>query len=95
MVGAMVMAIAKVHWRNGFWNTKKGIEFPLQLLAAAVALGLSGAGAYSLDTLLDLHLPAGIFLILALAALVTDGVGLALSRPAAPAAPSAPPPFAA
>ena len=95
MVGAMVMAIAKVHWRNGFWNTKKGIEFPLQLLAAAVALGLSGAGAYSLDTLLDLHLPAGIFLILALAALVTDGVGLALSRPAAPAAPAAPPPFAA
>lgn len=86
MLGAMVMAIAKAHWRNGFWNAKKGIEFPLQLLAAAVTLGITGAGAYSLDAFFAVHLPVWVFLLLALVALITDGVGLALSRPAAPAA---------
>jgi putative oxidoreductase len=91
MVGAMLMAIAKVHWRNGFWNAKRGIEFPLQLLAAAVALGITGAGRYSLDALFGLHLPVWVFLVLALAALITDGVGLALSRPTAPATTGAPP----
>lgn len=90
MVGAMVMAIVRAHWRNGFWNSKRGIEFPLQLLAAAVALGITGAGAYSLDALFGIHLPVWVFLVLALAALITDGVGLALSRPTAPAAPTAP-----
>lgn len=89
MLGAMVMAIAKAHWRNGFWNAKKGIEFPLQLLAAAVTLGITGAGAYSLDARFGVHLPIWVFLLLALAALLTDGVGLALSRPAALAAPAA------
>ncbi len=91
MVGAMAMAISKVHWRNGFWNAKRGIEFPLQLLAAAVALGITGAGAYSLDALLRLQLPVWVFFILAAAALITVAVGLALSRPAAPATTGAPP----
>lgn len=90
MVGAMVMAIARAHWRNGFWNSKRGIEFPLQLLAAAVVLGVTGAGAYSLDALFDIHLPAWVFLLLALAALITDGVGLALTRPTAPDVPAGP-----
>src|SRR5215469_5171436 len=38
-IGAMSMAIAKSHWRNGFWNSKRGIEFPLQILTIGVALG--------------------------------------------------------
>jgi putative oxidoreductase len=91
MVGAMLMAIGKVHWRNGFWNAKRGIEFPLQLLAAAITLGITGAGAYSLDGLLSLHWPVWVFPILAVAALIADGVGMALSRPAAPATTGAPP----
>ena len=51
-VGAMCMAIAKVHWKNGFFNSKGGLEFPLALLAIAVAVGIAGPGAYSLDSLL-------------------------------------------
>lgn len=83
-VGAMCMAIAKTHWKNGFWNSKRGYEFPLALLAIAVAVGIVGPGAYSLDALLGLRLPdVDVFGALAVAALVVDAIGLLISRPAA------------
>ena len=85
MLGAMFMAIAKAHWKNGFWNSKRGLEFPLQLLAAAVAIGFAGPGSYSLDALFGIALPTPLlFLILALVALIVDIIGLAISRTAAP-----------
>jgi putative oxidoreductase len=95
MFGAMFIAIAKSHWKNGFFNSKRGIEFPLQVLAIGTALGIAGPGAYSLDSLLKLNLPETLlFLILAAAALLVDIVGLTIGRPptAAPAntAPSLP-----
>jgi putative oxidoreductase len=88
MFGAMSMAIAKTHWKNGFWNSKRGLEFPLQLLAIATGIGIAGPGAYALDTLFHIALPeAPLFGILAAVALLTDLLGLALSRPrAAPTA---------
>ena len=77
ILGAMVMAIAKSHWRNGFWNSKRGLEFPLQLLAAGVAVGFAGPGAYSLDHLLGVSLPyPGLFIGLGVAALVVDAIGV-------------------
>jgi len=88
--GAMFMAIAKSHWKNGFWNSKRGLEFPLQLLTAAVAIGFTGAGSYALDALFGIALPAPLlFVILALVALVVDIIGLVMSSAAtATAAPT-------
>jgi len=48
----MVVAILTVHLKAGFFNPG-GIEFPLSLMAASVALIVSGAGALSLDALLE------------------------------------------
>jgi putative oxidoreductase len=51
-IGAtMVVAILTVHLTAGFFNSG-GVEFPLSLLAAAITLVITGAGAYSLDAIL-------------------------------------------
>ena len=48
----MLNAIGSVHWKNGFWNTAGGYEFPLVMLSAVVAVAVTGPGRFSLDRLL-------------------------------------------
>lgn len=80
---AMFMAIVKAHWKNGFWNSKRGLEFPLSLLAAAVTIGLIGPGSYALDALFGIHFPIPLlFLVLAVVGLLVDFLGLFMTRPA-------------
>jgi putative oxidoreductase len=45
----MLGAIATVHISKGFWNGKGGMEFPLALIAAALALVFAGPGRYSVE----------------------------------------------
>ena len=51
LAAVMVGAITLVHAAAGFFNPN-GIEFPLTLMAGALALALAGPGAYSVDALL-------------------------------------------
>ena len=57
VAAAMLTAIFGVHWRNGLWNGKRGIELPFAYLVVAVAVGLTGPGKYSLDHALGIALP--------------------------------------
>jgi putative oxidoreductase len=45
----MLVAILTVHLANGFFASEGGYEFPLVLLAACVALAVTGAGEAALD----------------------------------------------
>jgi putative oxidoreductase len=51
LVADMLGAIVLVHFANGFW-VPAGVEFVMTLMAAALALVLGGAGAYSVDEMI-------------------------------------------
>src|SRR5262245_3323706 len=38
IVAQTIVIVFHVHWPRGFWNTDRGIEYPLQLAVIAVAL---------------------------------------------------------
>ena len=82
IAGTMLVAVATVHWANGFWSTKRGYEFNLTILAAVAAVALAGPGTYSLDQLLGFHPPEPITLVVGTIALVVGVIGtLALRSP--------------
>jgi putative oxidoreductase len=69
ILGSMIVAILKVHLRRGFFNQGGGFEFPLVLAVMAFAIGLVGAGPYSLDAVLGIRLPEPWTYVIALAAM--------------------------
>ena len=86
IAGAMLVAIALVHWPKGFWNSKGGFEFNLSILGAIAAIALAGAGADSLDAVLRIRLPEP-FTLIAGAVAMLIGVGVALGTRAPQSAP--------
>ena len=90
IAGAMLVAVATVHWANGFWNGKRGYEFNLTLLASVAAIALAGPGTYSLDQALGIHLAEPLTLLVGTAALLI-GVGVALGMRAPAPAPETKP----
>jgi putative oxidoreductase len=58
IVSVMIVAAATVHWQHGVFAQNNGIEVPLLYSVAAVAIGLIGNGAYSLDAVFGLTWPA-------------------------------------
>jgi putative oxidoreductase len=57
IIGAMSVAIIKVHLPKGFWNHDGGMEYPLVLAVLAFVIGLVGPGPYSLDRAFGVRLP--------------------------------------
>ncbi len=54
ILAVMLVAIVTVHWRNGWFTAKNGVELPLLFASAIGAIGLAGYGRYSLDSALGL-----------------------------------------
>jgi putative oxidoreductase len=88
IVAVMIVAAVSVHWQHGVFAATNGIEVPLLYATGAVALALTGPGAYSVDALAGLTqywTLAAVWSALAIGAI--GGVAnLALRRPAAQAA---------
>jgi putative oxidoreductase len=51
VAGVMFVAIATVHWRNGFFNSSGGYELNLLIVAVAIGLAMTGPGTISIDHL--------------------------------------------
>jgi putative oxidoreductase len=57
MISVMLVAVIKVHWKNGLFASKNGIEIPLLYASAALIFAVVGFGPYSLDRLAGIHDP--------------------------------------
>lgn len=87
ILAVMLVASTLVHWTHGFWNAAGGVEFPLTIGLASIALALTGFGRFALDrvTNVDLHEPAIVAAAMGaavLGALVSIATTHARSRPA-------------
>ena len=56
IIGVMINAIISVHWRNGVWNERGGLEYPLVMSTAVAALAFVGPGDVSIDGAFNLEL---------------------------------------
>ena len=77
IAGAMLVAIALVHWPKGFFNSKGGFEFNLSILGAVAAVALIGPGPISIDAAFHIWLPEPATLVV-MSVLTLVGVGTAL-----------------
>lgn len=55
IVSVMLVAMVTVHLKHSFFASTNGIEVPLLYSGTAVALALTGPGAFSLDAILGLE----------------------------------------
>src|SRR3954447_22614299 len=95
ITAVMVVAVSKVHFAKGVWNTEGGYEYNLVLVAAAFAAAAIGAGDWSLDNVLNLDVAGAGWGLAALGAGILAGLGalaaakLETSRHQAPSRPTA------
>ena len=82
VISAMLVAIIAAHW-GSFFATSQGMEYPLTLAVAALAVVISGPGAYSLDAITGFTLPEPLTSIGGLV-LVVIGVAISLVTRATP-----------
>ena len=79
VIAIMTVAVVTVHAPNGIWNTNRGYEYNLVLVAAAFALAAVGAGGWSLDHAFGFDLNGVGWALGALAAGLLGGIGAVLS----------------
>jgi len=84
IIGTMLVAMHRVHLKNGPWVTNGGYEYNLVLILAALAVAEAGPGPLSLDAAIGRERKGTIW---ALAALLAGGLGAAGSYFSSPPEP--------
>lgn len=56
IAGVMLISVFRIRLMKGLFESSGGIELPLTNLAVAVAVGIAGPGAYSIDRVLGITL---------------------------------------
>lgn len=80
LVAQAVVIVGHVHWQNGFFNSKSGIEFPLLLGLAAAAVGIAGGSAVGVDAFVGFTLAPSADVALVVAGVVAGLVALTIPR---------------
>jgi putative oxidoreductase len=75
LIAVMTAAVITVHAPNGIWNSNRGYEFNLVMIAAAFALSGIGAGSWSIDNVFGFDLNGVLWAIGALVVGVIGGIG--------------------
>lgn len=92
MLSDMIVAARSVHWKNGFFAQKGGIEVAMLYAMAALAFAATDYGSISMDEVLGLRKPLRdeFFTLLALAGGVAGAVLILKSRDTTPPGPAQP-----
>jgi putative oxidoreductase len=85
IVSVMFVAVATVHFKNGFFNQNQGFEYNLILAVIVLSVAIIGAGSVSLDSALRLRDAGPVWGLAALVAGLLGGV-IQLASRRAPAA---------
>jgi putative oxidoreductase len=80
LVAQAVVIIGQVHWSNGFFNARSGIEFPLLLGLGAAAVGVGGGSALGVDPYVGIALEPSVRVVLVVAGVAAGLVALAVPR---------------
>ncbi len=83
IIAAMAMAM-RTHRSKGFWAQRGGFEYPSVLLAVALAIALSGPGAYSADAVLGIALPEPASLVVGLVVVIVGWLAAGLIQSLGP-----------
>lgn len=78
LIAVMTTAVITVHASNGLWNTERGFEYNLVLVAVAFTVAAADSGAWSLDHALGLDLSGAGWALAALAVGLLGALGAVL-----------------
>ena len=92
LISNMIVAQASVHWPNGFFAQKGGIELGVVYAAAALGFAATDYGRISADSLFGLRetLKHPVLLALALGGAIAGAIVILESRQTAPETPATP-----
>ena len=80
LVAQAVVIVGHVHWSNGFFNARSGIEFPLLLGIGAAAVGVAGGSAVGIDSFVGFSLAPSVGVAIVAAGVIAGLVALAVPR---------------